>query len=138
MSVDLSSILVTLAVQGGVQILLTIEDMDEDLVDLFLIELNGTATASNESVSATTMQYTGLSGIATLEISTAVSCESGFYGPSCDCQGRDDAAGHFTCNGAGERVCLQGYQNLMTNCTECVPAEECCECTKECGIIRSP
>lgn len=138
MSVDLPSILVTLAMQGGVQILLTIEDMDEDLVDMFLIELNGTATASNESVSATTMQYTGLSGIATLEISTAVSCVSGFYGPSCDCQGRDDDTGHFTCNGAGERVCLQGHQNLTTNCTECVPAEGCCECTKECGIIRSP
>lgn len=118
-----------LAVQGGVQLLLTVEDMDKDLVDLFLIELNGTATASNESVSATTMHYAGLRGGATLEMSAAVSCESGFYGASCDCQGRDDATAHFTCNVAGERVCLEGYQNLATNCTECVPAEGCCECT---------
>ena len=50
------------------------------------------------------------------------------YGDACDvfCVGRNDSIlGHFTCDSQGQKVCLPGYQNVDSNCTECVPAEGC-------------
>ncbi len=39
-------------------------------------------------------------------------------GPDCGCTSRDDFTGHFTCDTNGTKVCLPGYQNPETNCTE--------------------
>lgn len=53
------------------------------------------------------------------------------YGEDCSvpCESHDnDTLGHFTCNSDGEMVCLEGYQNPDSNCTECRPAQGCCMC----------
>ena len=46
-------------------------------------------------------------------------CAMNFYGSSCAtyCQERDDETGHYTCASDGNRECLNGYTNPMTNCT---------------------
>ena len=43
------------------------------------------------------------------------------------CSARDDADGHFECDRDGNRVCLEGFRNASTDCTECVPAAGCCK-----------
>ena len=45
-----------------------------------------------------------------------VVCREGYFGPDCGC--RDNSTGHFTCDANGTKVCLPGYQNPETNCTE--------------------
>ena len=67
-----------------------------------------------------------------VELSFRVSCASSYYGSSCTvfCQDSDDdITGHYYCDDDGNRVCLDGYQNPLTNCVDCVLAEGCCECT---------
>ena len=63
------------------------------------------------------------------ELQFEVNCETNYYGPYCDveCHGRDDTEGHYLCNSSGERECLEGYQNLETNCTECIAPDGCGE-----------
>ena len=56
--------------------------------------------------------------------------------PDCSvfCSARDDADGHFECDRDGNRVCLEGFRNASTDCTECVPAAGCC---KEHELVQS-
>lgn len=56
-------------------------------------------------------------------------CAEDFYGEGCTraCVGRDDAGGHYSCDAEGNRRCMGGYQNLLTNCTECALLPECCK-----------
>lgn len=57
-------------------------------------------------------------------------CVDDFYGSDCGtfCAARDDALGHFTCDSSGDLICLDGFTDPSTNCTECVLSEGCCEC----------
>ena len=43
------------------------------------------------------------------------------------CVGRDSVEGHYECDGDGNRVCLEGYQNTSSDCTQCVPSLACCK-----------
>ena len=119
--------------QGGIQILFFVEEDQEDrnLVELFRVEYTGSAAQPNETTSAMGVVHTGLIDTnTTLNLSLDIQCEVGFYGPSCDCRNTDDSTGHFTCNTEGARVCLEGYQNPDSNCTECSTREGCCECAQ--------
>ena len=63
-----------------------------------------------------------------IELSFLVSCVNNYHGPHCAvlCEERDDELGHFTCDGEGDKVCLHGYKNLTTNCTDnCTEQDEC-------------
>lgn len=115
--------------QGEVQLLLPVEERDPtNVVQLFQVNVTRTAAAADESVSLVRETLSGQpDSNATLEISTAVQCVDGFLGPSCDCQDTNDDTGHFTCARNGDRVCLEGYQNPVSNCTECIPSEGCCK-----------
>ena len=75
------------------------------------------------------MTYEGRSGYASIDLSARVSCVENFYGSDCGtfCVERDDALGHYTCSSEGDLVCLAGYRNPLTKCTECVPAVGCCK-----------
>ena len=59
---------------------------------------------------------------------TLLSMHADMYGDNCTvlCEPRDDTLGHYTCGSAGERVCLEGYGNPDTNCSECAVADRCC------------
>ena len=114
--------------QGGVQILLAILDMDQDLIALFQIDHSGSPILANETEPVPSGEYSAVNGSATLRMSVSVSCTGGFSGPRCDCMSRNDSTGHFECDTNGEKVCLTGYQDPASNCIVCITADGCCEC----------
>ena len=95
-----------------------------ELIDNFFIELNVTA---NDPLSRT-QEYSGENRTAVLQLQFQVTCAFNYFGFDCNtfCLDRNDTAAHFTCGESGEIVCLPGYQNESSNCTQCAPAEGCC------------
>lgn len=48
-------------------------------------------------------------------------CEDGYYGDNCNvyCVPRRDSGGHYDCDSStGLKVCLKGFENPTTNCTQ--------------------
>lgn len=128
--------------QGSIQLdILILDDQSEtlgalvpgspippgDLIDVvYISDVNIPASTPQSLV----MDYGGNLSRVLVGLSFQVICAVNFFGSDCNsvCQGRDDPLGHFTCDPVnGRMVCLPGYQNLATNCTECVPLEGCCE-----------
>ena len=64
-----------------------------------------------------------------LYLTIELSCEEHFYGPECVrlCEPRNDESGHYTCDNSGNLICLEGYQNEASNCTECSLSSGCCK-----------
>ena len=56
--------------------------------------------------------------MAILHLIIRLVCREGYFGPDCGCSPRNDSTGRFTCAANGTVVCLPGYQNPETNCTE--------------------
>ena len=55
-----------------------------------------------------------------------VVCLENYYGSDCSilsfCEPQDDdTVGHYTCDSNNNLVCLNGYQNTESNCTETIP-----------------
>lgn len=98
---------------------------DDILIDDIYIEIENLTSFSPPTPPEV---FTGEGGRAEAEqLQFGVDCDGNWYGPFCDmeCHGRDDSGGHYQCNQDGVRECLEGYQNLETNCTECAPADGC-------------
>ena len=102
-------------------------DTQSDLVDTILITPLISAVPSQNDPFTEAMTYSG--NFSELDLSFRLTCMGNFYGPDCSafCVDTNDTRGHYTCSNSGERVCLEGYQNSTTNCTECAPAEGCSE-----------
>lgn len=121
--------------QGGLQLLIRVEHIgenildDHQLIDRVIIELFLSVDESPLAFLGAGEQGT----ISALVSSVSVACEGGFFGADCNtfCIKRDDSTGHFECGADGSIVCLAGYQNPATNCTECVPAPNCCALIEE-------
>ena len=67
------------------------------------------------------VDFNGSFGIISLTATFQVICAPNFFGNKCDmqCEHRNDTTGHFTCDPvSGMKICLEGYQNVETNCTE--------------------
>ena len=64
-----------------------------------------------------------------LYLTIELSCGERFYGPDCTkwCEPRDDVRGHYICDNGGNIICLEGFQNEVSNCTECLLSNTCCE-----------
>ena len=64
-----------------------------------------------------------------LRVGFQLNCTGGYFGPNCTnvCYPRDDEQGHYTCDREGNIVCMSGFQNVLTNCTECALSPGCCE-----------
>ena len=64
--------------------------------------------------------------MATFSITIKVVCLENYYGSDysilsfCEPQD-DDTIGHYTCDSNNNLVCLNGYQNTESNCTEAIP-----------------
>ena len=65
--------------------------------------------------------------LAQVELGLAVYCAENFFGQDCNCRDTDDASGHFTCDGDGNKMCNDGYTDPATNCIQCIPSDECCK-----------
>ena len=112
-------------------LLTTVYDNDgigsRDLVDMIFISRSLSAVSLQNGSFTEVMTYFG--NYSELDLSFRLTCQRDFYGPDCSvfCVDTNDTRGHYTCSNSGERVCLEGYQNSTTNCTECAPAEGCSE-----------
>ena len=86
-----------------------------DLVDKFFIEEH---LSQNESVSST-YKGTYKSG-ATISLTLSVVCAKNYYSSDCSllCAATDNSTGHYSCNGNGAKVCLEGYIDPGTNCVK--------------------
>ena len=121
--------------QGSVQLYIRVthtvgeRDEDENLTDDLLIDNIYVEISNITSFSPLTPERTfpGVDNRAEAELQFEVNCDNNRYGPFCDveCHGRDDAEGHYQCDVNGDRECIEGYQSLENNCTECVTADEC-------------
>lgn len=116
--------------QGAVQILITPLESDTlNPVEMFEIEYRTKAAQPRDRVTPTSLSVTGrIKNDTVLNLTLSIQCQPDFHGPMCDCQNRNDSTGHFTCTQSGDIECLEGYQNISTNCTDCSPAPGCCEC----------
>ena len=60
----------------------------------------------------------------------AVRCSPDLFGLDCTtrCVEIDNESAHLGCDEeTGEFVCLPGFQNMTSNCTDCALAEGCCK-----------
>lgn len=108
-----------------VQLLITITDtLSGGLVDVIVANI----TQAVGSLAAV-QSYEGIHGVATFTFGITVVCIRDFCGPDCNtlCVGRDDASGHFTCDPLVCAVCLPGFRNESSNCTDCALREGCCK-----------
>ena len=64
-----------------------------------------------------------------IQMSFELECSEDYYGSDCGayCAPRDDNFGHFSCDRNGNIVCLSGFSNTATNCTECILSQGCCK-----------
>ena len=93
-----------------------------DLVDNIFITPQLSAHASFTSV------ITYMGNYSMLDISFRLVCGGDYYGSKCTfCVDTNDTSGHYTCDNNGKKTCLDGYQNITSDCTECVPSEDCGE-----------
>ena len=98
-----------------------------DLIDFIVIEQ---VLLSSTNPPAPLVNYTGRFNVATAEMAFSVACTYDFFGESCDLpcpSGRNDSLGRYRCDGNGSRACLEGYRDIETNCTTCIPLDGCCE-----------
>ena len=74
----------------------------------------------------------------TFTIDLSLTCLGHFYGSNCRvyCRQEDSSRGHYTCLSDGSKQCLHGYTNTSSDCTTCVPADDCCELFPS-GIVET-
>lgn len=105
-----------------------LQGTEVSLVARFLVPIRANPT-DNTSVSLESLHKDIRNLGPHIRIGYELRCADNHYGKDCSrsCVGRDDAGGHFVCDVQGFRRCMNGYQNLNTNCTECAPSPECCK-----------
>ena len=121
------SLSLSLPAQGTIEILFTVYDLDgtvnidhstSDVVDNLLISPDISAVADDSF--SDTMSYSG--NFSHVQLAFRLSCGPAHYGADCSvyCEEVNDTTGHFTCDSAtGDRLCLEGYSDPLTNCTKC-------------------
>ena len=85
------------------------------LVDRVFESIEGIGSSANSTV------LTGDFGNVELIISYEVRCQQNYYSINCStyCLPSDNSMGHYNCDPFnGNKICLPGYQNPVTNCTE--------------------
>lgn len=122
--------------QGMVELLFTVYDLDgsvtvdvaSDLVDNIIVTPPISAVPAQNDSFTDIMTFYG--NYSELDLSFRMTCGEDYYGPECVfCMDTNDTTGHYTCDrSTGEKVCLEGYQNSDSDCTECTPHQHCSEC----------
>lgn len=108
---------------------------DDSLVATFVIPIDSTQI-TNGSMIYHDIRYQG----SFLGLSFTMACAPNFYGEDCAtiCIQRDDTSGHYICDSEGSIKCMAGYQNTLSNCTECSLAPGCCKCVPcRCETVRA-
>lgn len=65
-----------------------------------------------------------------INLTIELNCEEHYYGAECTryCEPRNDEIGHYLCDDSGNFICLEGFQNETSNCTECSISDGCRKC----------
>ena len=122
--------------QGAVELLVHVDDEltgseHSPLVLEVLVSVNISHNPADMIVSSTSKTvYTNAQGTGQfIQMSFELECSEDYYGSDCGayCAPRDDNFGHFSCDRNGNIVCLSGFSNTATNCTECILSEGCCK-----------
>ena len=120
--------------QGAVELVIVVVDDDsniDDVIDIISVQVtNPSPTEGSNPTLGDINYYIGMAGFSYIELSYVVNCSKDFYGSDCDmfCVPRNNTFGHFTCNEtSGSIICNEGYSNTSVWCTQCVPADTCCE-----------
>ena len=132
-----------LSMQGEVEIFLTVYDLDSsreidrfsDKVDEIFIHPVVSAVSSPNGSFSGTVNYSGT--YSHIQLAFRLTCDPPLYGPNCSfCMDSNDTSGHYYCNPlTGHKICQDGYQNPLTNCTECKPSLNCSEWSTD---MRTP
>ena len=121
------------------EIAFTVYDLDgtvtigssSSVVDNIIIPLD----VSSSATFSETRTYSG--NLSRLQLAFRLTCGPDSYGPHCTyCVDTNDTTGHFTCDPVSGKVCLEGYQNPQTNCTECIPGQNCGKLIRSTVITR--
>ena len=99
------------------QIDIQVIDVDDsspgDLVDTFTINVNANMQGRRRRDRIT---YSSDNGYARIRFRFTVDCAENYYTQDCNtfCMAQDNEMGHYTCDGQGNRVCLEGFSG--SNC----------------------
>ena len=114
-------------IQERLEILLTVYDLDlssdvtssSDHLDDITIHPNITQASDTFT---DIMSFTGFYSVSHVQLAFRLQCSPHYYGEDCSryCIDTNDDTGHYSCDEAGDKLCLDGYQNPVTNCTECI------------------
>ena len=111
-------------IQGTVRLFIEVEDYDSFNADDHVDDVYVTITQSPSSSFSSRLAYTGVHGNSRIELSFRVQCTANFYGSNCatHCVPRDDSQGHYSCGSNGERICLSGWSEPVSDCTTGITA----------------
>ena len=72
------------------------------------------------------VKYSGTFGVATITFAYRFYCAENYYGNKCDiyCQPTDSYLGHYYCDFDGQKLCIDGYSNPDSNCTDIQQSEQ--------------
>lgn len=106
------------------------EGYDDDNVD----ELWITRTMNPGSNSGQ-LRFNGIGDSKVVTLRFAVDCNPNYYGSSCTthCAARDDNGGHFTCDNAGQRICIDGWSDASNQCL----TGELCTYSRMCTLPKT-
>ena len=110
----------TFRTQGGFQLKIRVFDFDveaDDLVDYFIIDVSTLLPTGQYSSFVT---YNGESSSSVqIRLRYKLQCRDGWYGHNCnvECVEVNTDEAHLECALDGSQVCMDGWQDLSTDCT---------------------
>lgn len=110
----------TSCTQGGFQLKVRALDADpdaNDLIDYWIINVPTFLPTGNWT--AFTTYYGETSNNAQFSLRYRLQCRSTWFGPQCNvrCHNINTDSAHLMCNFNGEHVCMEGWQDMSTQCT---------------------
>ena len=106
--------------QGAFQLLFVVfrEVNGQPEIDRGLVRIEQEANGAFQEI-----KLQGENGLAIISFNLQVSCAQDGCQLKAGCLPRDDLFGHYTCADNGDLVCLPGFQNPTTDCTEMAPTK---------------
>ncbi len=106
--------------QGTVKLYIEVEDYDPLNSNDHVDDVYVTISLVPNSTFTPRQRYTGIYRNSRIELSFRLQCSSDLYGSNCTtyCVARNDSAGHYSCGSNGEKICLHGWSEPSSNCTD--------------------
>lgn len=106
--------------QGGFQLKLRALDADpdaNDLIDYWIINVPTFLPTGNWTDFTT--YYGETSNNAQFTLRYRLECRSNWYGAQCNvrCENMDTDSAHLMCDFNGNHICMDGWQDISTDCT---------------------